>query len=139
MSQENVEIVRNIYAAMSRGDLDAALEAAESDFELVPPDQSPVKASLRGVKEAKAWLADQQDTVGNLAIEVEDLIEAEEFIVALIQLRIRPHGADVDFELRIAHVWTLRDGNPIRCEIFPERAEALEAVGLSEQDAHADS
>jgi ketosteroid isomerase-like protein len=131
MSRENVEIVRNFYEALSRGDLDAAFEMAEPDFELVPPNQSPVNAPLRGVQEAKAWLTDQQNTVGDLSIDVEELIEAEEFIVALIRLRIRPHGADADFELRIGHMWALSDGKLIRCEIFPERDKALEAAGLS--------
>jgi hypothetical protein len=37
-------------------------------------------------------------------------------------------------------VWTFGDdGRPLRVEMYQSRAEALEAVGLSEQDAHADS
>ena len=82
--------------------------------------------------ETRAWFTDQQETVGDLSIEVEQLIEVEAKIVAFIRLRIRPHGADADLELRIAHLWTLRDGKLIRCEVFPEREHALEAAGLSE-------
>jgi hypothetical protein len=67
-----------------------------------------------------------------LSVEVEELIEAGGFIVALVRLGIRPHGADADFELRIAHLWTLRDGKLVRCEVFPEREKALEAAGLRE-------
>ena len=63
---------------------------------------------------------------------MEELIDPGGFIVALIRLRIRPHGADADFELRIAHLWTLRDGKLSRCEVFPEREVALEAAGLRE-------
>jgi ketosteroid isomerase-like protein len=36
-------------------------------------------------------------------------------------------------------VWTLRDGKVVEMRMFMDRVEALEAVGLSEQDAHADS
>ncbi len=132
MSQENVEIVRGAYKAMSRDDWDAVLEAADPDFELVPPDQSPRSAPVRGAEEVRAWYTDQRETVGDLSVEVEELIEAGGFIVALIRLRIRPHGADADFELRIAHLWTLRDGKLTRCEVFPERENALEAAGLSQ-------
>ena len=39
----------------------------------------------------------------------------------------------------LALVYTLRDGLVVRQESFRNQAEALEAVGLSEQDAHADS
>ena len=131
MSQENVEAVSSVYEAISRDDWDAVGEVAEPDFELVPPSQSPSSAPLRGVEEARAWFNDQEEMVGDLSIEVEQLIEAEALIVALIRLRIRPHGANADLELRIAHLWTLRDGSVIRCEVFPERENALEAAGLS--------
>jgi ketosteroid isomerase-like protein len=131
VSQENVEIVRRAYDAASRGDWDTALEAAAAEFELVPPDQSPDSAPVRGVQEVRAWSADQQETVGDLSIEVEKLIEAEQFVVALLRLRIRPQGTDADLELLIAHLWTLHGGELTRCEIFPEREQALEAAGLS--------
>jgi ketosteroid isomerase-like protein len=132
MSEENVEIVRTAYDAMSQGDPDAAFEAAEPDLELIPPGQSPTSESVRGIEGIKAWLADQQKTVGDLSLEVEDLIEVKEVVVALLLLRIRPHGSEADLELRIAHLWTLRDGKLIRCEVFPERQKALEAAGLGE-------
>ncbi len=105
---------------------------AAGDFELVPPSQSPLSKPLRGTDEVKAWAADQQETVGDLSIEIEELIESGESIVALIRLGIRPQSSDAEFELRIAHLWTLRDGKLIRCEVFPEREEALAAAGLSE-------
>ncbi len=132
MSQENVEIVRRCYEAMSQGDLDAAFNTAEPDLELIPPGQSPTSEPVRGIEKIKAWLADQQKTVGDLSLEVEDLIEVEEVVVALLLLRIRPHASEAGLELRIAHLWTLRDGKLIRCEVFPERGKALEAAGLSE-------
>ena len=132
MSQENVQAVSSAYEAISRGDWDAVLEVAEPDFELVPPSRSPSSAPLRGVEETRAWFTDQQETVGDLSIEVEELIDAEGLTVALIRIRIRPHGVDTDLELRIAHLWTLRDGKLIRCEVFPEREKALEAAGLRE-------
>jgi ketosteroid isomerase-like protein len=132
MSQENVEIVRRVYDALNRNDWDAAFEAAEPDVELVPPDRSPASAPVRGVGEVRAWAADQQETVGDLSIQVEELIQTDQSIVALIRLRVRPHGADADLELRIAHLWTLRDRKLIRCEVFPERERAIEAARLRE-------
>ena len=91
MLQENVETVRSAYEAMSRGDWDAVFEAAEPDFKLAPPNRSPSSAPVIGVREVRAWFTDQQQTVGNFSIEVDELISAEELVVALIRLRIRPH------------------------------------------------
>jgi len=36
-------------------------------------------------------------------------------------------------------VWTVRDGAIKRVVMYQERQDALEALGLSEQDAHAES
>jgi hypothetical protein len=38
----------------------------------------------------------------------------------------------VEVERRWAHVWTIRNGKAVRFEVHLGRAEALEAVGLSE-------
>jgi ketosteroid isomerase-like protein len=115
VSPELLETLRSAYEAMSLGDWGAAFEAVEPDFEFVPPSRSPASAPVRGVQAVRAWVADQQETVGDLSIQVEQLIEADEFVVAFVRLRVRPHGADADFELRIAHLWALRDGKLIRC------------------------
>ena len=51
--------------------------------------------------------------------------------------RGKQSGANVSW-----HVWqvgTVRDGKLVRAQGFTSRDEALEAVGLSEQDARADS
>ena len=131
MSQENVEIVRAAIDAWNRGDWDGVGKDAAGDFELVPPSQSPLSEPLRGMDEVRAWAADQQETVGDLSIEIEELIESGESIVALIRLAIRPQRADAEVELRIAHLWTLRDRKLIRCEVFPECEKAIEVAGLA--------
>ena len=38
-----------------------------------------------------------------------------------------------------AHVYTFRDGLIVHWKLYMSQSEALEAAGLSEQDAHADS
>ena len=41
--------------------------------------------------------------------------------------------------MRFAQVWTLRDGQGTRMQLYASIEEALEAVGLSAQGARADS
>ena len=75
---------------------------------------------------------DQQQMVGDLSVEVEELIEAEELIVALIRLRIPPTARMPTSCCGSLTRGTLRDQQLIRCEVFPAREKALEAAGLSE-------
>jgi hypothetical protein len=46
-------------------------------------------------------------------------------------------GPELDMEFSV--VYTMRKGNALVLEYFWDHNEALETVGLSEQDAHADS
>ena len=45
----------------------------------------------------------------------------------------------IAIDLILCWVYTFREGMVVKMEAFLDRAAALEAVGLSEQDAHADS
>jgi hypothetical protein len=42
-------------------------------------------------------------------------------------------------EVPFAHVVDLREGRATTLKMYTDQKDALEAVGLSEQDAHADS
>jgi len=48
-------------------------------------------------------------------------------------------GSGIATESHRAWVYTVRDGEIVRQLTYTERAEALEAAGLSEQDPNADS
>ncbi len=131
MSREAVEIIRASYEAFAGGDWDAAFEVVEPDFELIPPAEAPVER-LVGAANVKRWFADLWSAVGDVSLEVEQLIDADGFVVAFVRLRTSPRGSDAEFEQRIAHLWTVHGTKLIRCQVFLERNEALEAGGLSE-------
>jgi ketosteroid isomerase-like protein len=63
----------------------------------------------------------------------EEFFEQGDQIVVFLRVRSRPRGSSAEIEIRAAHVWTMRDGKATRCELFPAREEALQAVGLSEK------
>jgi hypothetical protein len=46
--------------------------------------------------------------------------------------RSRPKGSSAMVEVRAGHLWTMRDGMAVSCEIFPQREKALEAAGPRE-------
>src|SRR5215207_10012516 len=46
--------------------------------------------------------------------------------------KARPSGAARTIENRVGHLWTMRKGKPVRCETFPRREDALEAVEAEE-------
>ena len=75
----------------------------------------------------------------NHRIEVEECVPVRDSVVVTVHYYGRGMASGVDVDLRGWQVWTLRDRKVVRWQTFGTRPEALEAVGLSEQDAHADS
>lgn len=45
-------------------------------------------------------------------------------------VRLRPRDSEAMVDMRIAHLWTMRDGKTARCEVFTERERTVEAAGL---------
>ena len=72
-------------------------------------------------------------------LDAEELIDAGSSVVVLVRERGFGRGSGAPFDERWAQVWTFCRGRIIRWDVFPDAARALEAVGLSSQDAHADS
>jgi hypothetical protein len=60
-------------------------------------------------------------------------------VVIISRQHTVPRGSEDEIVQRVVEVWTIRDGLLAERKPFLTRAEALEAVGFSEQDAHADS
>jgi ketosteroid isomerase-like protein len=65
-------------------------------------------------------------------MEPSEFLESGDQVVAIVKNRLRPKGADIEFETRNGHLWTIRDGTILSLEGFPNPDDALEAAGLRE-------
>ena len=104
--------------------------------------ESPV-LDLSGVYRGKAavqqfwreWLAAWETN----QFEYE-LVDAGDHVVQLFDLRMRGRSTGIEMPFgKIAWVYKLRDGLVVHQKLYMSQSEALEAVGLSEQQPHADS
>jgi ketosteroid isomerase-like protein len=60
-------------------------------------------------------------------------------VMADVRIRATGKSSGVDVVWDHCQMWTIRDGKVVRWLFAKDRASALEAVGLSAQDAHADA
>ena len=132
MSQENVGQFRAGYEAFGRGEFD--VDSFADDFEL---HQASSIIDTAGVFHGRSALRDVmrelQEAFDELSFEAERIIEAPGGeVVVFIRARGRGRGSGVEIDNRIAHVWSYRDGKAVRCVVYEEQADALEAVGVSE-------
>jgi ketosteroid isomerase-like protein len=133
MSQENVEIVRRAIAAFIEGDYERLIELSDPQIEYDVSRTSPESRVVRGPEEVLAVLEDWVDTWDEHQVELLELIDAgDERVVAVIQERGKLKGSDVWVEHPRGVVYTVRDQRVARYEEHEDRAQALEAAGLSE-------
>jgi hypothetical protein len=62
--------------------------------------------------------------------EIEDVIDAGDDVVVLTRDYGRRPGMSAEVEIVAAAVWTVRDGNIARNCLYPNREDALRAVGF---------
>lgn len=132
MSQPEIETLRAVYEAINRGDRDAAFLDAAPDFEFIPPDQNPIAGTYRGGEAVRDFFSELWAAFETVTVEPGPFLAAGDSIVVSLLMTLSPSGSGAKVEMRITHFWTMRDGRPVRCQVFRERAEALEAAGLSE-------
>ena len=126
-----MEIVRGVYEAINRRDWDAMFRNTHPDFEMTT-QRGLTAGTHRGRERVTEFAQDFIATVGNLSFEPDELIDGGDQVVALVTVRTRLKGGDVDLVVRNGHLWTIRVGEILSMTTFPEPEKALEAAGLSE-------
>jgi ketosteroid isomerase-like protein len=139
-SQENVEIVRRLYRGFADGTTDVNLW--HSDAELRPAvfgGGALEGAVYRGHDGVAQFLAIQADTW--VSVIAEPLTIRDHGTCLLVKTRIQAVGRASGIQVSDVtwNVFEIRHGKVASLRAFTEQGQALEAVGLSERDAHADS
>ncbi|HVS28126.1 MAG TPA: nuclear transport factor 2 family protein [Solirubrobacteraceae bacterium] len=138
MSQENVELVRSVYDAVGRRDAASVLALYDPDVEW-DSTRGPMRDLMggptvyHGHDELRRWFREWYEAWENVEANVEELIDAGDQVIAVLNYRGRGRVSGVEVELTaMAGVWTIRKGKIVRVVWFGSRAEAFEAVGLAE-------
>jgi ketosteroid isomerase-like protein len=132
MSQEHVEIVRGVIDAFNRRDVEALEALLASDAEIVP-----IRAALEGTVyrapgAAKQWYTAVDDSWESMTVEVEEMRDGGNWVLALGRIRGYGRGSGAAVDVGAAALVRFRDGLVTSLRTFTSRVEALEAAGLSE-------
>ena len=111
-----VEVVRALYDAFARRDLDALLNHVADDFELLPTGTAKLvgRASpyvgRAGVRE---YFEDASRAWSQLEILADDLRAVAGSVVVFGRVRGVPAGTTVPIERRVLWTWRLREGHVV--------------------------
>jgi ketosteroid isomerase-like protein len=131
MSEQRVNRLLRKYEALNSGDLDAVYEGLSPDFEFIPPPMLPEGDTYRGPEGLRRLWETWSGTFDDFRVEVEETIAAGDQVIVMAAVA----GTGGGLELRtpsFAWVWSYEGETVVRMEAMPNRATALEAVGLNE-------
>src|SRR5215207_6735207 len=143
MTQENVEIVRAVFAAWNAGDMEAPFADIHPEGVYHPRADEPDPSPHVGRDAFERLVRGFVDSFSEVTVEVLELIDAGDHVItstvlhAVLRGRGSASGAGVSDTY--VFVFKLRDGLFVEGWEYRTKQEALEAVGLSGQEAYADS
>jgi ketosteroid isomerase-like protein len=120
--------VAALYTAFARRDLPAVLALADQEIVVAQTELLPWGGTYHGHEGLKAFTAALLDRVDS-QVEVEEFVEAGDQVVAIGRTRGTVRGTGTAFDVRVAHVWTLRDGKAVLFEAYIDTPAMLRALG----------
>ncbi|HYU59809.1 MAG TPA: nuclear transport factor 2 family protein [Solirubrobacterales bacterium] len=127
MTGANVEVVRDGIEAMNRGDWPTTERGLHPDIEWVIAREHPASRTIRGLEELRAYMADWMETLEGLRLEVDEIFERGDRVIAIGRVRGVGAGSGADVVVPIAFVNHFSEGVIVKVEEFLDPQEALDA------------
>jgi ketosteroid isomerase-like protein len=132
MSRENVETLRAAMEAFNRRDGEGLGAFLADDAEVVPVRAALEGTVYRGRNAGAQYCAAVDQTWAHLVWEVDEMRDGDDWVLALGYIRGQGRDTGTPVDVRAGWVARFCDGLIARFQTYPDRGDALEAVGLSE-------
>ena len=140
MSQENVKLAREVLATLGKRDPSQLVALADPEVEWHSFfAMGEGEGTYRGHDGTRRYMSDLDDAFEVGRADVDDALAVGNVVVLVGRLHYRGRGSGVESESPAGWMFKFRNGKVLCFRAFREPEQALEAVGLSEQDAHSDS
>ena len=128
--QDNIRIVKDIYDAVGRGDLDAILERVTDDVDWAA-EVAGTAAPWHGPRAGKQGVASFFEDI-NASIEISEFAPhsyaaAEDDVHLLVDWTFRPLANGRQTSMTMHHYWQLRDGKVAKFRGSEDSALTAEA------------
>jgi ketosteroid isomerase-like protein len=130
MSQENVELMNDAYAAINRGDLEAFLSLIDLEVEFNSLIAELEGQTWRGHDRVGDWWERVKSSLGGLRYETEEVRGIGDCTVAKLLVTGRAGGVAMPQSMWCAT--RIRNRRAIWWGVYRTEAEAVQATGLSE-------
>jgi ketosteroid isomerase-like protein len=124
----NAELIHELTAKWNSGDVDGVFEFYTEDAEIRTGPHWPEQATYRGLEAITATSKEWASLWDRLQIEVDELVEYGDKLVAVGAWRMRGTASGIAGQMPIFIVFTIRDGKIAVLEWFADRDTAVAAA-----------
>jgi ketosteroid isomerase-like protein len=134
MSEENVEIMRRVWDAYAKLDIETILSLTDPQAEFVTTHFAgwPEEEVYRGLDGVRRFFEQWLGVWETFDAGVDEFLDLGDRVLVLCWQRGKGGESGVPAEMQFASIFTLREGRIVYVDNFSDREQALEAAGLSE-------
>lgn len=130
MSESNIAVIQDIYAAFGRGDVPAILERVTPDTRWdydVSDSDVPWHVPVVGRDEVPRFLGAFAENVELGRFEPAAFMDCGDHVLVHVRIAYAVKATGRQVEMDQLHWWTLRDGRAARLRHFEDTAQVLRA------------
>lgn len=134
MSQENVKVVRDQFAATNERDFPLAMSHYAEDVELVVDRDAFLDAgTFKGRHAVGQWFADWFKTFEpDYRFDIDEARDLGDLVLLVATHHGRGRASGAEVHSQTGYLYRVHDGKIVRVELYRGRAEALGAAGIKE-------
>jgi hypothetical protein len=137
MSTEHKQLIREMYAAYSRDDIDSVLNYMAPDIVWYSPGAAPFAGHRSGREEMRRFFEDVRRWVRIDQFDLDDVLADGDKVVALGRQRATVRETGASYDTHWAHLYTVRGGKVASGEVFADTHAIASAFGESTRERQA--
>jgi len=127
----DADVVRELYARFNKSGIDAVATFADPEIVWETSPNLPEAGTYRGIEAVRQMQEAQFEAWHGQRprLQLEGVIEGNGRILALTRMTAAGGTSGLPIDVRIGHLYTIRDGRIVHVKVYPDRGEAVRAVG----------
>ena len=129
MWDERISVVRAFADAITRRDLEAALDVCHPEIEFFSTMSQLEASPYRGVEGIRRYFKEIDASWDEWRVEVERLLATPDGRVVIVMFtHMRGKGSGLPFTQHVANVWEFKNDKLWRATLYKDPADALRAT-----------
>ena len=126
--ERDVEKIQELYRAFQKRDVALIIQLMSDEVEIRQSEELPWGGHYAGHDGFQKFARALLENIDSQVI-IERYIDAGEHVVAIGRTVGKARATNIEFDVPVAHVWTLKQGQVIRFEPYIDNATMLAALG----------